>query len=184
MHVSPQPPEKTREFTTCQLLIEPGELRAQALVELSRDDGAERIGGEVAEGADRPVNVLQAALEVIRGANAEALLHAGIPGFPQVAHRELTGKQLFLQLVAQHDVERVGELVRVDPDQPALHPREMPVDVLDLPLRPARAEMPGDERLHVAYEWAAAAHHHFDEQRLALLERHPTVPPHRLVAPL
>src|SRR5256885_7028041 len=48
---------------------------------------------------------------------------------------QFPGEQLLLQLVAQHDVQRVGELVRIHPDQSAPHPREMAVDILDVPLR-------------------------------------------------
>src|SRR5262252_6007993 len=62
MHMSAQPAEKTRELAVSELLIEPRKLSPQTLVELSGNDGPERIGGEIAEGSHRPVNVLKAAL--------------------------------------------------------------------------------------------------------------------------
>src|SRR5262249_12868556 len=140
VHLRPQPAEQPRELAAGKLLIERRKLSAQALVELGGNDGTEGVGGEVAKGADGPVNVLQAPLEVIRRTDSEPLLHAGVPGLREVPYRELSGEQLLLQLIAQHDVQRIGELVRIDTDQPALHPRQMAVDVLDVPLRPARAE--------------------------------------------
>src|SRR5215468_600735 len=71
MHMSAQPAEKTRELAVGQLLIERGKLSAQTLVELSGDGRPERIGGEIAEGPHRPVYVLKAAIDVVRGANPE-----------------------------------------------------------------------------------------------------------------
>ena len=72
--------------------------------ELHRSDVTDRVRREVAEGAHRPVNVLQAPLEVARRPDAEAALHAGVPRLRQVTHRELAREQLLLQLIAQHDV--------------------------------------------------------------------------------
>ena len=60
----------------------------------------------------------------------------------------------------------------------------MAVEVLNVPLRATDREMLGEQRLDVAHEGACAAHHHLDEQRLALLERHAAVAPDRLVAPV
>ena len=112
------------------------------------------------------MNVLQAPLHIVRRADAEPLLHPGVPGFGQVAHRQLSGEQLLLQLVAQHDVQRVGELVRIHADQSAPHPGEVAVDVLHVPLRSARAEVLRQQRLDVAHERPAAAHDHLDQQRV------------------
>src|SRR5256886_14251619 len=141
---------------------------------------SESVGREVAEGAHGPVDVLQAAFDVVGGANPEALPHAGPPRFRQITHRQFRGEQLLLQLVAQHDVQRVGELVRVDPDQSAPHPREMAVDVLHVPLRSARPEMLRQQWLHVAHERAAAADLYLDEKRLAFLASDAPVAPYGL----
>ncbi len=130
------------------------------------------------------MNVLQAALHGARRPDSQALLHARVPGRRQVAHRELTVQQLFLQLVAQHDVQWVRELIGVDPDQPALHAVQVGVDVVQLPIRAAHSEMLRQQRLHVAHEGAAAADDHLHEQRLALLERHAPIPPDGLIPPV
>ena len=116
-------------------------------------------------------------------AHAEALLHAGVPDLGQVAHRELAGQQLLLDLVALHDVQRVAHLVGIDADQAALHARERAVEVVELPLRPAHAVVLLQERQQEAQERRAAADDHLEQQRLAFLQRHAAIAPHRLVAP-
>src|SRR5579872_1668681 len=98
VHLGAEPAEEPGELARRELLIEDGHLCAQALVELRGDDGAERIGGEVAERAHRPVNVLQASLEVVGGADRQAALHAGVPGFGEIAYRKPAREQLLLEL--------------------------------------------------------------------------------------
>ena len=130
------------------------------------------------------MNVLQATLDIVGRTDPQPLLHPGIPRLRQVAHGELAAQQLLLQLVAQHDVQRIRELVGVDANEAAPHPGEMPIDAVDVPLRSAHTEMLRQQRLHVAHERPAAAHDHFDEQRLALLESHAAVAADRLILPI
>src|SRR5579862_2613887 len=58
VHVGAQPAEESGELAMSELLVEPLQVAAQTLVKLRGDHRAERVGGEVAERADRPVNVL------------------------------------------------------------------------------------------------------------------------------
>ena len=93
------------------------------------------------------MHVLQHAFEVVLRLHAEPLFHAGIPGVAQVAHRELAGQQLVLELVTQLDVQRVGELVGIDADRAALHAREVRVEIFFRPLGTGHAEMFLEQRL-------------------------------------
>src|ERR1700761_3501698 len=59
VHVLAQPVHHAAELAGGDLRVERGSLGTQCLVDLSRDHGAERVGGEISEMTDRPVNVLQ-----------------------------------------------------------------------------------------------------------------------------
>src|SRR6185437_5222541 len=69
-------------------------------------------------------------------------------------------------------------------NQSTAHASEMSVDVLDAPFRAADAEMPDDERLHIAHEGAAAADDHLREQRLTLFQGHAAVAADGLIPPV
>ena len=71
MDVGAQPVEQAGELAAGELLIQRRELRAQALVQLGGDDRAQRVRREVAERADSPVDVLQAALQVVRRSDSQ-----------------------------------------------------------------------------------------------------------------
>jgi hypothetical protein len=163
VHVGAQPAVEPAELAARDLLVQVRHVVADAFVQLRGDHGAEGVRGEVAERAHRPLDVLQAAFHVARGADPEPLLHAGVPGGWQVLDGEIAGKDALLEVVPQHDVQRVRDLVGVDPDVAAAHAGEMPVDVLVLPLGAPDAEMLFQQRLQVPHEGAAAAHHHLDE---------------------
>src|SRR6185437_10704652 len=102
----------------------------------------------------------------------------------QVTHRKRTAQELLLELVTQHDVQGIRELVRVYTNQTAPHTREVRIDVVDVPFRPADAEVFRDERLHVTHEGAAAADDHLGEQRLTLLQGHAASAANGLVTPV
>src|ERR1700736_707453 len=81
-------------------------------------------------------------------------------------------------------MKRISQLVCVDANQPALHPCQVRVHVLELPLRPAHTEMFQQQRLNIPDEWAAPAEDHLDQQRLALAEGHTTVASNWLITPV
>ena len=69
------------------------------------------------------MDVLQAAVGGAGRAHLQPLLHAAVPGLGQIAHRQLARQQFLLQLIAQQDVQRIGQLIGIDADQAALHVR-------------------------------------------------------------
>mmetsp|Transcript_37011 Transcript_37011/g.114317 ORF Transcript_37011/g.114317 Transcript_37011/m.114317 type:complete len:225 (+) Transcript_37011:52-726(+) len=98
------------------------QLRAQRPHLLRRRHRPERVRGEEADVADRPVHVLQRTLR--RRAvelQADVLLHLARPHRRDVGDRELALEHHALDLVAQDDVQRVRELVGVDADRARAH---------------------------------------------------------------
>jgi hypothetical protein len=63
------------------------------------------------------MNVLQAAFGVVRGLDAQQLLHALVPLLRQLLHRHVLLKQRELQLKAQHDVQAIAQLIGFYADQ-------------------------------------------------------------------
>ena len=51
----------------------------------------------------------------------EQLLHAAVPPFWQLRHREALLEQFQLQLKAQHDVQAVAQFIGLHPRQAGLH---------------------------------------------------------------
>src|SRR3569833_481765 len=68
--VGTQPIQPAAELAPGKLLVERGNIGAQALVELCGDDCAQRIRGEEAERSDSPMDILQTAFHVIRRTNS------------------------------------------------------------------------------------------------------------------
>jgi hypothetical protein len=184
MHVVTQPVEHAAELPGGNFRIQLRARGAQRLVQLAGDHRAERIRREIAEMPDRPVDVLQAALGIAAGPQPETLVEAGIPGLRELGDGQRAVEDATLEVVAHHDVHRVGEFVGVHADLPAAHTHQLPVQVLLAPLRAADLHCLLDQRLQVLHERAAAAQVHLEQQRLAFLERETPVMTDRLVAPL
>jgi hypothetical protein len=55
---------------------------------LRRNGAADRVGREIGERTQRPVDVLQHAFDIAGRADAEARFHARIPGLGEIAHGE------------------------------------------------------------------------------------------------
>ena len=103
--------------------------RVGGLPELAGDHVAEAVGGEVAEGAARPVHVLEHAVGVVGDLEPEVLACSARSRPGEVSKLERAVEELELQLEADQDVEVVGELVGLDPDQGALDPVRRPVEL-------------------------------------------------------
>ena len=96
------------------------------------------------------MHVLEDATGVVGHVDAEQVAHLRVPGLGEIVERERARDRLLLELEAEDDVERVGDLVRVDADQPrrdavdAAVPR-LQVDRLELreePLQLGQAPAP------------------------------------------
>ena len=77
------------------------------------------------------MDVLEAARGVVGGLDPQELLHLRVPGMRQVAGTEGAVHEGGLELEAQDDVERVGDLVGVHADEGGLDLVERPVEVLE-----------------------------------------------------
>jgi hypothetical protein len=100
------------------------------LHELGRREGAERVGGEVAERTLRPVHVLQHAVRVRLGDHAEIRVHRLVPALRQFVDAHRAVDEAALQFEAEHDVQVVGHLVGLHANEGRLHPVDGAVERL------------------------------------------------------
>ncbi len=63
------------------------------------------------------MHVLQYAQRVIRHVDAEIFLDLGVPGLGQVLDLQRAVDQRRLDVGAQHHMEIIGQLIRLDPDE-------------------------------------------------------------------
>ena len=84
--------------------------------ELGGVDVAEGVGGEVAESAHGPMDVLEAAFGIGLGAEAEELFEGFVPGGGDVGDLEFAGEEGAFEFEAEEDVEVVGRFVGFDAD--------------------------------------------------------------------
>ena len=117
MNVVAQPGQEFAEIAPGEGLVQAAQLGAGLGEELGRVDVAQRIGREIAEQPGAPVDVLKAALGVVGGRDAQGLAVLLVPGRGQVADWQFIGEQVLLQLEPDDDVQVVGRLVGLDPDQ-------------------------------------------------------------------
>ena len=86
--------------------------------------GAEGVAGEVADEAGGPVGVLEVTGGVVRDGDAEVLLVHLISRGGHIGGTEVAGEHALFQLIADHDVHEVGQLVSLG----AYQRRERAVD--------------------------------------------------------
>ena len=151
--------------------------------ELGGGHRPEGVGREVAPGAARPVDVLQAAEAVVRNGEPEQAAHAVVERPRQVGERQVAGDQRGFEVVAQQDVGRIGRLVGVHPDEAGLDPRLQAVEVLGREGGAVAAELRPHQGREEREERAAAAGLHLDDERLALVQAHAAGLADGLVAP-
>ena len=91
--------------------------RPISLDELCGVEAADRVGREIAEHRRRPVAVLQHAVIVAFGHDADEGARALAPGVRQIAHHQIARDQRRLQLVAQQYVQVIAQLVGAGPNE-------------------------------------------------------------------
>ena len=164
-----------------------GSSRLSGGEQLRGDDGAQGVGGEIADQAAEPMHVLHRAVGIVAsGRQAQGLLHPIIPGLGYVGDAQAAAQQRLLHFVAQDDVQRVGEFVGIDADEAAFHPRGAAQQGVRLPLgrTGGRAEQLAlDDGRRELKEGRTAADLHFHQERLALVQRHAAGIANRLTAP-
>ena len=100
----PQPVQQRREIALADGIEQARDLRLGGAEQLRREHRTQRVAGEIAEAAERPVDVLQAARPIVGRGHADQLAHALVPGARQIGHRQIARDQLPLQAMAQDDV--------------------------------------------------------------------------------
>jgi hypothetical protein len=119
MEVNPLAEEVAQraELTRAELVVEVRKRLANELPELAGDHVAKRVRREVAERPGGPVDVLEHAVGVVGDLDPKHLLRLRPPSLGKIGRREALLDELQLQLEAQRDVEVVGDLIRLDPDE-------------------------------------------------------------------
>ena len=87
-----------------------------ALEELGGVDVSEGVGGEVAEAAHGPVDVLEATFTIVFRREAEEFFELVVPGVGDISDFEFTGEEGSLEFEAEENVEVVGGFISFDAD--------------------------------------------------------------------
>jgi len=117
MDVGSEPFADEGEIALFNLFFPMGVFFGKGGEELGGEDIAEGVSGEVAEGSDGPVNILEAAFSIIWGSFSEEFFEFGIPGIGKVSWRKSAGNELFFEFKAEDDVKAIGNLVCLDSDE-------------------------------------------------------------------
>ena len=165
-----QPLGELAELACLEALVQVGMLGRDLLPELAADDVAERVRGEVADRADRPMHVLKHAEPVVRRLDAEVLAHALVPHRGQVLELDRPCDQLLLELEAEDDVQVVRRLVGLDANQRRLDPVDRAVPVLELDIAQGLRKVLAQLRIEEAPERQAAADEVLPHAALRLME--------------
>ena len=118
------------------------------------------------------MRVLQAAARVVGNRNAQVLVHKAVPKCGDILGRGLAGKQHALNLVAHHNVQRVGELVGLGADQRRLRNVHGAVERVLVHVAVDLGRVAAQHLEQRAHKGAAAAHGVLKETALALVDAH------------
>ena len=157
VHVLAEPTQQRRELPAPDVLEQGWVGPAGGFKELHGDDIAEGVSREVTDGAAGPVCVLHDTIRVGRRCDTQVRMHPFVPCLGEVLDSQRSFQQLLLKLVAQHDVEVVGDLIGLNADEAGLHAVYRPVERVELDL-PQRRESALKDRVVVLPERPAAAH--------------------------
>ena len=116
------------------------------------------------------MHVLEDAERIVRRLDPEIVLHPLVPDLGQFLEVDRVGEQLLLELEAEDDVEVVGRLVGLDPDQRGLDPVDGAVPVLELDIAERLRERALQLRVEVPPEREAAADHVLPHAALRLVQ--------------
>src|SRR5215831_15060703 len=74
-----KPPAEDEQFTFCDFILQMRDFPPRLLIELRGVQVAEGVGGEVPEGSQRPMHILQNPISIPARNDVEILLHLCIP---------------------------------------------------------------------------------------------------------
>ena len=118
------------------------------------------------------MRILQAAARVVGNGNAQVLVHKAIPKRGDVLGRGLAGKQYALDLVAHHNMQRVGELVSLGADQRRLRDVHGAVERVLVDVAVDLGRVAAQHLEQRSHKGTAAAHGVLKEAALALVDAH------------
>ena len=118
------------------------------------------------------MRILQTAARVVGNGNAQILVHKTIPKRGDVLGRGLAGKQHALDLVAHHNMQWVGELVRLGADQRRLRDVHGAVERILVHATVDLGRVAAQHFEQRSHKGAAAAHGVLKEAALALVDAH------------
>ena len=95
-----------------------------------------------------------------------------VPGLGQIANAERSGDQRDFELVSEHDVQMIGDLVGRDPDHAGPHDIDVAVEALGIEPPHRVGEQFLQAREHIVPERAAAADMVLPQPRLGFLQSH------------
>src|SRR5262249_15648013 len=124
-----EPVLQRSEIARAEVGVDIAEVASSLLHELSSVQVAERVGREVAESAEAPVNVLQAATRIVGRRQPERGTESIVPRTGHVRGLQVAAHERLLHLEAQHNVQVVRRLVCLDANERGAHivDREDPV---------------------------------------------------------
>ena len=111
-------------------------------------------------------------MRVVGNGNAQVLIHKAIPKRGDVLGRGLAGKQHALDLVAHHNVQRIGELVGLGADQRRLRDVHGVVERVLVDVAVDLGRMAAQYLEQRSHKGTAAAHGVLKEAALALVDAH------------
>src|SRR4029077_10380553 len=126
-----QPLAERAELAALELGVEIAKLVLRTLPELDADPAPERVRGEVAEVRVCPVDVLEHAVEDPGRLDAQVVAELRVERLRQVGGSDLPREHLPLELEAEDDVQRIGDLVGVHADQARRDAVDRAMEVLE-----------------------------------------------------
>ena len=118
------------------------------------------------------MRILQAAARVVGNRNAQVLVHKAIPKHGDVLGRGFAGKQHTLNLVAHHNMQRVGELVGLGADQRRLRDVHGAVERVLVHAAVNLGRVTAQHLEQRSHKGATATHGVLKEAALALVDTH------------
>ena len=142
------------------------------LQHLGAVSAAQGIGGEISDGPAGPVAVLQDAAPVIRHLQAKVIPHLLPPEGGQLRRVQAILDQKLFQLIAEQDMQAVGELIRLRADEGGPGDIHRPVQVLRRNARRLLREQLPQLGEKGAGKGPAPAQQVLKEAALALMDAH------------
>ncbi len=116
-----QPFAQLHKFTALELRVQVRNVSQHLFPNLRRDDVTELIRWKIAHQPNRPMNILQTSLRIVRNIDAEILFHPRVPRCGHIFQREFAFHNFLFQLKPHDDVQTVRRFVCLDANEGWLH---------------------------------------------------------------